>query len=127
MSRILHLTLTKKWFAAIASGDKTEEYRDIKRYWIKRLTKPEYHSLTSLELMKALCHKETFTEEYDIIQFRNGYSKDAPMMQVELLGIHYGIPAKLEWCEQPYGRWYFCLELGKILSIKNYKPIKTIQ
>lgn len=33
----LHLNLTKKWFDKIYSGEKTEEYREIKQYWIRRL------------------------------------------------------------------------------------------
>lgn len=32
----LKLTLKKKWFDMIASGEKKEEYREIKPYWIKR-------------------------------------------------------------------------------------------
>lgn len=35
--KILHLVLKKKWFDLIASGVKTEEYRDVKPYWEKRL------------------------------------------------------------------------------------------
>lgn len=31
------LTLKKKWYDMIASGEKTEEYREIKSYWCKRL------------------------------------------------------------------------------------------
>ena len=31
----LHLTLNKKWFDMILSGEKTEEYREIKPYWTK--------------------------------------------------------------------------------------------
>lgn len=38
--KVLHLTLKKKWFDMIASGEKTEEYRDISEFWIKRLTNP---------------------------------------------------------------------------------------
>jgi len=35
---ILHLNLKKKWFDMIASGEKKEEYREMKKYWIKRMT-----------------------------------------------------------------------------------------
>ena len=31
--RVLHLTLKKKWFDMILSGEKKEEYREIKSYW----------------------------------------------------------------------------------------------
>jgi hypothetical protein len=35
--RVLHLTLKKKWFDMIASGEKKEEYREDKEYWRRRL------------------------------------------------------------------------------------------
>ena len=34
---ILHLTLKKKWFDLIASGEKQHEFRECKPYWEKRL------------------------------------------------------------------------------------------
>lgn len=113
--KILHLTLKRKWFEMIAAGEKKEEYREIKPYWISRLTRHEYHSYGQLELIKALRRKETFRRDYNIVQFRNGYSKNSPTMKVELLGIHYGYPSNIDWCDPPYGNWYFCLELGSIL------------
>lgn len=36
--KVLPLTVSKQWFDMIAAGKKTEEYREIKPYWIKRLT-----------------------------------------------------------------------------------------
>jgi len=62
---ILHLTLLKKWFDLIASGDKTKEFRDIKPYWTKRL----------------------LGKNFDEIYFKNGYSKNAPFMRVEWKGM----------------------------------------
>ncbi|HET8736229.1 MAG TPA: ASCH domain-containing protein, partial [Pricia sp.] len=35
--KTLHLNLKKKWFDMILSGEKKEEYREIKEYWIGRL------------------------------------------------------------------------------------------
>lgn len=35
---VLRLTLTKKWFDMTKTGIKTEDYREINEYWIKRLT-----------------------------------------------------------------------------------------
>ncbi len=63
--RILHLTLLRKWFDLIASGEKTKEYRKIKPYWTKRLAE----------------------KEFDEIYFKNGYSKNAPFIRVEWKGI----------------------------------------
>jgi hypothetical protein len=35
--KTLKLTIKKKWFNMIESGEKTEEYREITQYWINRL------------------------------------------------------------------------------------------
>lgn len=89
--RILHLTLKKKWFDMIASGEKREEYREMKPYWHKRLA----------------------GKEYDTIRFRNGYSKTAPVMTVELIGITQG-PGRIEW--GAHGQPVYILRLGNIIS-----------
>ena len=34
---VLRLVLTGKWYDMIASGNKSEEYRDLSDYWTKRL------------------------------------------------------------------------------------------
>jgi hypothetical protein len=88
--RVLHLTLKKQWFDMIASGEKTEEYREIKPYWHVRLNK-----------------------DYDAVLFRNGYAKDAPKLLVELKAIIQG-HGKPEW-GSGYDERYI-LRLGKILS-----------
>ena len=70
--QFLNLTLHKVWFDKIAGGEKTEEYREQKPHWQKRLE----------------------GKHYDEIHFRNGYAKDAPQMRVECLGITTG---QWEW------------------------------
>ena len=35
--KILTLTVCKEWSDMIVAGEKTEEYREIKGYWVKRL------------------------------------------------------------------------------------------
>jgi len=71
---MLHLTLKKKWFDMIASGEKKEEYREIKPYWMKRFV----------------------GKSYKVVQFRNGYSENSPTMVMELKCITVGI-GKKEW------------------------------
>tara|TARA_B100000586_G_C19860333_1_gene322548 strand:+ start:164 stop:550 length:387 start_codon:yes stop_codon:yes gene_type:complete len=63
--KVLHLNLYRKYFDEIVSGKKTIEYRDKTPYWTTRLS----------------------NKNYDYIYFRNGYSKDAPMMLVEYKGV----------------------------------------
>ena len=35
--KVLHLSVSKQWFDLISSGEKKEEYREIKDYWTIRL------------------------------------------------------------------------------------------
>jgi hypothetical protein len=87
----LHLTLKKKWFDMIASGEKKEEYRDIKPYWEVRLR----------------------ARKYDTITFRNGYAKDAPTITVKLTGMTRGIGYE-EWGAPK--RTVFILHLGRVVK-----------
>lgn len=67
IERELHLTLKRKWFEMIVSGEKKEEYRVIKPYWESRLNK-----------------------SYSHVVFRNGYNKSAPKAKFKLLSIIKG-------------------------------------
>ena len=90
--RTLHLTLKKEWFNMIKSGVKKEEYREIKPYWTKRFIK----------------------ENFDKVQFKNGYSKDSPTMTFELKEINRGFGI-VEW-GAPMGESVYILCLGKRLD-----------
>jgi len=67
---VLHLTIKEPYFSEIKNGTKVFEYREYKEYWTKRLE-----------------NKEGGFKHFDSIQFRNGYSKNAPMLKVEFCGI----------------------------------------
>lgn len=92
--KILHLNLKKKYFEQILSGEKKFEYREIKKYWIKRLQK----------------------KKYDLIEFKNGYSKDARKFYVEYLG--YEIQTrKFEITGQNIN--VYAIKLGNIVNINS--------
>ena len=42
---VLDLVLKHKWYDLIDSGEKKEEYREIKPYWEKRLQGKKYYSV----------------------------------------------------------------------------------
>ena len=46
VNKTLHLVLKGKWYNMIANGEKTEEYREIKPYWIHRLL--DSYEMTSI-------------------------------------------------------------------------------
>jgi hypothetical protein len=98
--KVLHLTLKKKWFDMIASGEKKEEYREIKPYWAKRF----------------LSH-ENMLNPFFFVLFRNGYAKDAPEIMLECKGIEIST-AKPEWSDNWQGE-VFVIKLGQIIDANS--------
>lgn len=99
--KILHLTLKKKWFDMILSGQKKEEYREIKKYWTKRLYGGALDPIP----------------EYDIIRFTNGYGKKCPTMDVEYISVYRGQGTQA-WGAPAYQTVYI-ISLGEIISTAN--------
>lgn len=99
--KILHLTLKKKWFDMILSGEKKEEYREFKEYWKKRL---DWYNPNGYFINK--------------IKFINGYGNNRPWFIVELERIQTGT-GFIKW-GAPAGEC-FILKLGKILDKGNIK------
>lgn len=100
-SKILHLTLKKKWFDMILSGEKKEEYRAIKKYWQRRFCSTIDYTYTQFK-------------EFDIIRFTNGYGKDKPTFDIELkeIVVDFGIE---EWGGE-YNEYYYVLKLGEVVK-----------
>jgi hypothetical protein len=93
--RVLRLTLKRKWFDMIASGEKREEYRTPGKWILSRLE----------------------GKEYDRIEFKNGYGQNVPTMEVEYLGWAYSF-GKRQWGgggEQ--GKPFATIYLGRLLSL----------
>ena len=89
--KFLILTVSKQWFDIIAAGENTEEYREIKPYWIKRLT-------TNCEVeydvkLETYCGKVLY-RPYTHVLFINGYRKDSPRIEKEIESITIGKPKK---------------------------------
>ena len=126
---ILHLTLKKKWFDMILSGEKKEEYRELKPYWLKRLyfndDTEAYNSNMTEEVITELEDFEYTNEQLDFwagwkahkigkIKFTNGYAKNSPSFEIECNGIEIN-HGKVKWGAEP-GCRYFVLKLGKIIE-----------
>lgn len=105
--KVLHLTLKKKWFDMILSGEKKEEYREIKDYWLKRLT----------DFFETITPMTPNFKHFDVIRFRNGYANNAPTIEIECLGMFYGI-CRTEWSDNAQGT-HIVIKLGNILSTSN--------
>ena len=104
-SKTLHLSLKKEWYNMIESGIKTEEYREIKPFWCKRLIH-DYDE--SMEEFGAIIFDEKNFKQYDRIKFTYGYTKK--YMVFECNGIDVGM-GNAEWgaSDKPV----FIIKLGK--------------
>lgn len=133
-TKTLQLTLKKEWFDKILSGEKTEEYREIKDYWLSRFLDCDENKSNHL-CAKKLCYacllygQSTYIKKdvnsivtpkfsnYEFIEFINGYGRDKPRFTIECLGITTGI-GKSGW-GAPEKEKVFILKLGKIVSTYN--------
>jgi len=111
--KILHITLKKMYFDMIASGEKTEEYREIKPYWVDRLCH-EWKGKISGEFMHRHAVISFTFKDFDIVSANNGCAKGCPNIKWKHKGIRIG-EGKPEWGAEP-GVKYFILEIGEIIK-----------
>lgn len=89
--KILNLTVSRQWFYKIVSGEKTEEYREIKPYWIKRLTT---NCEVAYDVAAETYYGKVLYRPYTHVLFINGYRKDSPRIEKEIESITIGKPRK---------------------------------
>lgn len=104
---MLTLPTKKKWFNMILSGEKEEEYREIKEYWITRLGK--IFTINPFNL-------EPISNTPKEIMFRNGYRKDSPLF-IAKCTLHIG-KGREEWGAEP-DKKYYVLKIHSITERKN--------
>ena len=97
---MLTLPIKKKWFDMIASGEKKQEYREIKPYYDSRF--------------KDIYYATSGAQPY--ILFRNGYLKNSPTIKCQVV-ITKGL-GKMEWGAEP-GKEYYILNILKIERINK--------
>lgn len=113
--RMIILPITKKWFEMLKSGEKAEEYREIKPYYTVRFLKglgfPKTEQDIILELLREKEAKKPIT-----VLFRNGYSKASPSFMAECyLSIGRG---KEKWGAAPGGDYF-------VLRVAGIHPYQT--
>lgn len=103
--KVLTITVSKQWFDMIASGEKNEEYREIKPYWVARLFQNNSNIIDVRSLASALAGRTDILKKYIDAQrivlkpythvlFINGYRKDSPRIEKEIESITIGKPKK---------------------------------
>lgn len=119
--KTLKLTLKKEYFNQILSGEKAEEYRAIKPYFISRLTIIPVSNFKhwAIESIIDFFTKErkSFKLDYDTVEFTNGYSKNSRKVTKELIKISVG-KGNEEWGAEK-DEIYFKIHLGEEISRSN--------
>lgn len=88
---ILTLIVTKKWFDLINTKEKTEDFREIKEYWNKRLKNNDW----------------TF-KIFDYVKIANWYSKNRSELLLEFQWI------RITWIDEKTDLWiwyFFAIKL----------------
>lgn len=114
---MLILPIKKKWFDMIASGEKKEEYRDIKPYYDRCLGNEAIGFPFTEEIVENFDSIESYDsnqiKELEVI-FRNGYNANSPRIKCKCkLRIGQG---KEEWGAEP-GKVYYILEILEVQKI----------
>ena len=101
--KILDLSLTYHWYDEIESGRKKEEYRQLKRFYYKRLL-----DFSSGVCIDNLINAQNFAH-YDAVRFHRGQGgKTTMLFKIEDIRIGYGRP---EW-GAPDNEKVFIIQLG---------------
>ncbi|MCQ2183025.1 MAG: hypothetical protein MJY89_06445 [Bacteroidales bacterium] len=105
--KTLTLPLKRKWFNMIRAGVKLEEYREIGKYWAKRLLKnyPEYYNK-----IQALHDSANGFKKFDKLIFTLGYPKandTSRRLEFNNPKIRIGT-GRPEWGAEP-GKTYFII------------------
>lgn len=122
--KVLTLSVKKEWFDKILSGEKKEEYREIKPYWVARLYYDRFGKL-SPKMVKELAGsivKYGDTEQFEAkngievsfipythVLFINGYGDDKPRVEKEIVWIDIDRPRR-GWCPDDFlGKEFFVI------------------
>lgn len=99
---MLTLPIKKKWYDMILSGEKNEEYRDIKPYYQKRF-----------QTIGLLNEEGSATFHNAVVVFRNGYTKASPKIRVRVTLRKRG--GRREW-GAVQGQKYYVLRILEIID-----------
>jgi hypothetical protein len=116
--KILYLPLKAEWYNLIESGVKTEEYRQIKPFYIHRLSciggpmkyLEQFNYDEHLEVIEANIARgmSVNVNGYTHVQFSYGYTKRTMLFQIDDITVGYG---KTEW-GAPEDEKVFIIKLG---------------
>lgn len=103
--KVLTVHLAEPWYSMIASGEKTEEYREIKPYWVRRILNMS-RAQVGTDTMSLALQYNVIRDRKDILKmcgkalthvlFVKGYPKgNKPSIEKEIESISIGKPKKV--------------------------------
>lgn len=127
--RVLHLPLKSEWYDMIESGEKREEYREFKEYYISRLVEMRnrlmgqdiytkltphlvrYYAMNKGHFITDLLSGTLRLKDYDEVRFSRGYTNRT--MTYEVLGLRFDF-GRVDWGAPAY-EMCFIVDLGEVL------------
>lgn len=114
----LQMSLKQKWFEMTKSGIKTEDYREINKYWVSRLCVAHDMSIISGgDIMDRHTGRQFTFKKFEVNIMTLGYPKSNDTERILKLE-HNGIEIRTgnpEWGAEP-NKLYFVIKHGKILN-----------
>ena len=125
--RELHLIVCGCWWSMMESGEKTDEYRDLTPYWIKRFCNTR-KEIPYVYCILERCCRECFDENrkeyciypFDVVVFHRGYTNITMTFEIKDIVIGRG---REGWGADP-NKDQFIIKLGK--KINQTKIIKRL-
>lgn len=108
-NKTLHLVLKKKWWNMIASGEKREEYREIKPHWLKRFCNPVTGCCKDCRVCYKTIPYDYTVKDFIFVCFHLGYTNTTMTFQIREIVIDKG---REEWGAEP-NKEYFVIKLGE--------------
>ena len=109
--KLLHLVLKKQWYDMIEFGEKKEEYREIKPYWMRIFTLCYSKGFTDCKYRRCSRPGCLFPKHFDAICFHRGYTSTTMLFELKKITIGRG---RKEWGAPDHET--FILKLGEKLK-----------
>lgn len=120
--KTIDLVLKAEWYDMIASGEKREEYREIKPYWCRKIMTQRgfkcpnkfSYGFSQSSFPQFMCRRtgtaciQPNSSGFTYVRFRRGYTTEAMTFKVESVIIGKGNP---EWGAPDYD--VFIIRLGE--------------
>lgn len=108
----LQLSLKRKWFEMTKAGIKTEDYREITRYWYIRLVEAGYCELNPFQLLGVFKFEDFKTNTMTLGYPKKGDTERIIKLEHKGIEIRTGNP---EWGAEP-NKLYFVIKHGAIIK-----------